>query len=219
MKSYVIIGLSSFGRYLAQFLSERHFYVIAVDPDEERVRQIKPFVTKGIIGNAKDLETLDKLGVRKADGVIVSLGEKVDDSMVVIYHLKELGVKNLYVNVHNDDHAKIIQFIEQAEVVFPEWESAYRLAQRIDNPNVLDYVPLAEDYGIIDWVPTEAFIGKTVSDLDLKHKYGVQIVSIEETVPDRVKLIPRGNHVLKATDVLVIIGKNEDLDKLKGLQK
>lgn len=219
MKSYVIIGLSSFGRYLAQFLSERHFYVIAIDSDEQRVQEVKPFVTKGIIGNAKDLETLDKLGVKKADGVIVSLGEKVDDSMVIIYHLKQLGVKKLYVNVLNDDHAKIIQFIEEAEVVFPEWESAYRLAQRIDNPSILDYVPLSEDYGIIDWVPTKSFIGKTLGELDLRNKYGVQIVSVEETVPDRVKLIPRGSHLLKESDVLVIIGKNEDLDKLKRLQE
>ena len=219
MKTYVIIGLSSFGRYLAQFLAERHFYVIAIDIDEARVQAVKPFVSKGIIGNAKDVETLEKLGVKKADGVVVSLEEKVDDSMVIIYHLRQLGVTNLYVKVLNDDHAKIVRLIEDADIIFPEKESAFKLAQRIDNPNILDYVPLSEDYSVIDWEPTKSFIGKTLGELDLKNKYGVQIISVEETIPNRVKLIPKSSHVLKESDILVVVGKNEDLEKLKNLEE
>jgi len=211
--------LSTFGVYLAKFLSERKFYIVAIDSDEQRVQEIKQHVGKAVIGDAKDLETLEKLGVKKADGVIVSLGEKVDDSMIIIYHLKQLGVKKLYVKVLNDDHEKIINLIGEADTIFPEWETAYRLAQRIDNPNILDYIPLSEEYGIIDWTPTKDFVGKTLGKLDLKNKYGVQIVSLEETVPNRVKLIPKASHVLKESDILVVIGKNEDLEKLKKLNE
>ncbi len=218
MKSFVIVGLSSFGKYLAQFLSERNFDVIAIDADEDRVEEVKPYVTKGIIGNAKDKETLEKIGVKEADGVIVSLGEKVDDSLLVIFHLKELKVEHIYVKVLTEDHAKIVNLIETSEIIFPERESAFKLAQRIDNPNILDYIPLSEGYSIIDWAPSQSFVGKTLGELDLKNKYGTQVVSIEETVPERVKMVPRANHVIKDSDVLVVIGKNENLEQLKKLE-
>lgn len=219
MKSFVIIGLSSFGNYLVQFLHERGFGVTAIDSNEERVEEVKPFVTKGIIGNAKDKETLQKIGVEEADGVIVTLGEKVDDSLLVIFHLKELNVKNLYVKVLTEDHAKIVNLIETSEIIFPERESAFKLAQRIDNPNILDYIPLSEGYSIIDWAPSESFIGKSLGELDLKNNYNIQVVSIEETVPNRVKLIPRASHLIKESDILVIIGKNEDLERLKKIDE
>lgn len=218
MKTYTIIGLSSFGRYLAQFLSERSFNVIGIDADEEKVNQVKTFVSKGIVTDAKDLESLQKIGVQKSDGVIVSLGEKVDDSMVIIYHLKQLGVKTLYVKVLNDDHAKIINLIGDAEIIFPEWESAFKLAQRIDNPNILDFIPLSDEYSILDWAPTPHFIGKTIGESDLKNKFNVMVISVEETVPSRTKLIPKSNHVIKGSDVLVLIGRNEDLGKIKKLK-
>lgn len=219
MKSFVIIGLSSFGKYLAQFLHERGFRIIAIDSDEERVEEVKSFVNKGIIGNAKDKETLQKIGVEEADGVIVSLGEKVDDSLLVIFHLKELGIKNLYVKVLTEEHAKIVNLIEMSDIIFPERESAFKLAQRIDNPNILDYIPLSEGYSIIDWAPSEKFIGKSLGELKLKNNFNIQVVSIEETVPNRVKLIPRASHVIKESDILVIIGKNEDLERLKSSQE
>lgn len=218
MKTYVIIGLSSFGRYLAEFFSERSFHVIGIDSAEEKVNQAKAFLTKGIVTDAKDMETLQKIGVQKADGVIVSLGEKVDDSMVIIYHLKKLGVQALYVKVLNDDHAKIVNLIGDAEIIFPDWESAFKLAQRIDNPNILDFVPLSDEYSILDWVPTEKFVGKSIGESDLKNKYNVMVISVEETVPSRTKLIPKSNHVIKDSDVLVLIGRNEDLEKLKKLK-
>jgi trk system potassium uptake protein TrkA len=219
MKSFVIIGLSSFGKYLVQYLHDRGFGVIAIDSNEERVEEVKPFVSKGIIGNAKSEETLQKLGVQEADGVIVSLGEKVDDSLLVIYRLKELKVKNLYVKVLTEEHAQIVNLIETSEIIFPERESAFKLAQRIDNPNILDYIPLSEGHSIIDWAPSKSFIGKTLGEVNLRKNFNIQVVSIEETVPERVKMIPRASHVIKDSDILVIIGKNEDLDRLKKIDE
>ncbi len=215
MKSFVIIGLSSFGKYLAQFLYERGFSVVAIDSDEERVEEVKPYVNKGIIGNAKSQDMLEKIGVKEADGVIVSLGEKVDDSLLVIYRLKELGIKNLYVKVLTEEHAQIVNLIETSDIIFPERESAFKLSQRIDNPNILDYIPLSEGYSIIDWAPTQSFIGKTLGEAALRSEFNIQVVSIEETVPDRIKMIPRAHHVIKDSDILVIVGKNDDLERLK----
>lgn len=217
MKTFIIIGLSSFGRYLTQFLSEKSFQVIAIDSDENNLNQVKEHISKGIVSDAKDMDILQKIGAQKADGVIVSLGEKVDDSMVIIYHLKKLGIKKLYVRVLNDDHAKIVNLIGDADIIFPEWDSAFRLAQRIDNPNILDFVPLSGEYSIMDWMPIDAVIGKSIAESELKKEYNVMVISIEETLPKRIKLIPRSNHIIKESDVLVLIGRNEDLEKLKKL--
>ena len=217
MKNYIIIGLSSFGRYLAQFLSEKYFHVIAIDSDESRVNQVKSIVSKGIVTEIKDMDTLVKIGVQKADGVIVSLDDEVNDSLIIIYHLRQLGVKNIYIKVLNEDHAKIINLIGNFEIIFPERDSAFKLAQRIDNPNILDYVPISEEYSILDWVPTGKYIGKRIGDVDLKKKYNVLVISVEEMVPNRTMLIPKANHVIKDSDVLVVIGKNEDLARLKKL--
>lgn len=217
MKSFVIIGLSSFGKYLAEYLYKRNFEVIAIDSSEENVEEVKEFLVNGIVGNAKDKNTLLKIGVKEADGVIVSLGEKVDDSLLVIFHLKKIGVQNLYVKVHTEDHARIVNLIETSEIIFPERESAFKLAQRIGNPNILDYVPLSEGYSIIDWAPTKSFIGKSLAEVDLRNKYNIQVVSVEETVPERTKFIPRADHVIKDSDILVLIGTNEDLEALQKI--
>lgn len=218
MQSFVIIGLSTFGRYLAQYLAEREFDVVVIDSDESKVEEVKPFVNKGIIANAKDKETLNRLGLKESDAVIVSLGDKMDESLLVVLYLNEIGAENVYVKVQTEEHAKIINMIGNAEIIFPERDSAFKLAQRIDNPNILDYVPLAEGYSVIDWSPSRGFIGKSIGELDLQKKYGVQVISVEETVPERVKLIPKADYVIKDSDILVIVGKNEDIQRLKNAE-
>lgn len=213
-ESFLIIGLSTFSRYLAKYLFERNFEVIAVDIDEERLEKVNSYVSKGIIGDAKDPDFLVKIGVKDVDAVIVSLGSKTNDSVMVVFHLNELEVKNIYVKVIEEDHARVLEKIGATEIIFSERESALKLAQRIDNPNVLDYIPLTEEYSIIDWTPNDEFIGKTLGELRLKNDYGVQVVSIEDG-DKKVKLIPRANHQIKKGDILVVIGENEKLEKLK----
>ncbi len=213
-ESFMLIGLSTFNRFLAKYLYERNFEVIAIDNDESRIEKVNGFVSKGIIGDAKEKTFLEKVGVKEVDAVIVSLGGKTDDSIMVVFHLNELDVENIYVKVMEEDHAKILKKIGATEFIFPEQESALRLAQRIDNPNVLDFIPLTDDYSIIDWTPDEKFIGKTLGELRLKNEYGVQVISIEDG-KEKVKLIPRASHVIKKGDILVVIGQNEHLEKLK----
>lgn len=214
MQSFMLIGMSTFARFLAKYLYERNFEVIAVDQNELRIEKVKAYVTKGIIGDAKDEDFLRKAGVTDVDAIIVSLGRKTDDSLMIVYHLTQLKIENIYVKVVEEDHAKIIQKIADCEIIFPEQESALRLAQRIDNPNVLDFIPLTEDYSIIDWTPNEEFLGKSLGELNLKKEYGVQVISIERKHKE-VKLIPKANHLIEQGDVLVVIGENNSLEKLK----
>jgi trk system potassium uptake protein TrkA len=218
MKTFAIVGLSTFGYYMAHFLAEKNFHVVVVDSNEARVEKVKPVVTKGIIADATNKETLKNLGLSEVDAVIVSLGESIDASLLVVLYLKELGVKEILVKVLTEDHAKILNIIGVSEIIFPERDSAFKLAQRIDNPDVLDYVPLTEGYSIIDLAPPRSFTGKRLGELDLRNKYGVQVIIIKEVIPENVLLIPKANHLIKESDILVLMGKNEDLDRLKKLK-
>lgn len=217
MKTFVIIGLSTFGYYMAQFLSKRNFHVIVIDADEGRVEKTKSYVRKGIIADATDKEMLNKVGLKETDAVIVSLGDSIDASLLVVLYLKEMGIENIYVKVLTEEHAKILNIIGASEIIFPERDSAFKLAQRVDNPDVLDYIPLTEGYSIIDLAPPASFLGKTLGELDLRNKYGVQVIIIKEFVPERVTLIPRANYLIKDSDLLVVMGKDEDLEGLKNL--
>jgi trk system potassium uptake protein TrkA len=218
MKTFVIIGLSTFGQYMAQYLAERKFNIVAIDADEQRVERVKPYVKKGIIADATDKETLKKLGLQDADAVIVSLGESIDASLLAVLYLRELGCKEIHVKVLTEEHAKILNLIGVSEIIFPERDSAYKIAQRIDNPNILDYVPVIEGYSIVDLAPPASFTGKTLGELDLRNKYGVQVIIIKEIIPENVVVIPTASHVIKDSDLLVVMGKNEDLDRVKSLK-
>lgn len=214
----MIIGLSTFGQYMAQYLAERKFNIVAIDADEQRVERVKPYVKKGIIADATDKETLKKLGLQDADAVIVSLGESIDASLLAVLYLRELGCKEIHVKVLTEEHAKILNLIGVSEIIFPERDSAYKIAQRIDNPNILDYVPVIEGYSIVDLAPPASFTGKTLGELDLRNKYGVQVIIIKEIIPENVVVIPTASHVIKDSDLLVVMGKNEDLDRVKSLK-
>lgn len=214
----MIIGLSTFGQYMAQYLAERKFNIVAIDADEQRVERVKPYVKKGIIADATDKETLKKLGLKDADAVIVSLGESIDASLLTVLYLRELGCKEIHVKVLTEEHAKILNLIGVSEIIFPERDSAYKIAQRIDNPNILDYVPVIEGYSIVDLAPPASFTGKTLGELDLRNKYGVQVIIIKEIIPENVVVIPTASHVIKDSDLLVVMGKNEDLDRVKSLK-
>lgn len=217
MKSFAVIGLSTFGYYMAQFLAEREMEVVVVDSDEKRVEQIKGVVTKGIIADAVDREVLKSLGLADMDAAIVSLGEDIDASLLVALYLKELGLKEIFVKVMTEDHATILTMMGDFEIIFPERDSAYRLAQRIDNPDILDYVPLTEGYSIIDLAPPGDFIGKNLGELDLRNKHGIQVVIIKEKFPKEKIHVPRADYVIKESDVLVVMGKNEDLEEIRKL--
>jgi len=217
MRSFAIIGMSNFGAFLTRFLAQRGFQIMAIDSDEAKIEKIKPYVQKAVIADATDKETLANLGLSDVDVVIVSLGEKIDASILVTLYLKELGVKEIIVKVLSEDHGKILERIGATAVIFPERDMAYRIAQSLGNPNVLEYIPLSPGYSIIEIAPPPKFVGKTLKELDLRNKYGVQIIVIKEVIHDKVVLIPKANHVVKDSDILVALGRDEDLRKIQSL--
>ncbi len=218
MRHFAVIGMSSFGYYLCKFMAERGFYVLAIDNDEVKINRVKDFVQKAVIADATDKETLERLGLGDFDGVVVSLGDRIDASILVTLYLRQLGVDEIIAKAITEDHGKILDLIGATTVLFPEKDMAYRLAHSLDNVNVLDYIPLTSDVSIIEMAPPNSFLGKTLAELDLRRKYHVQVLMIKELVPENVVVIPTGDHVIKDSDVLVVMGKDEDLKRLESLK-
>ncbi|MBN2401184.1 MAG: TrkA family potassium uptake protein [Spirochaetes bacterium] len=213
MKNITIIGLSSFGFYLCKSLSKLGFNLMAIDIKEEQVNQVKTFARKAVIGDATDKNYLMKLGITDFDIVVVSVGNKIDTSILITLYLKELGIKNIVAKAINDDHAKILEKIGATQIIFPERDMAERMSHTIASPNFLDYIPLTEGFSLIESAPVTDWQGKMLKELDLRKKYQIQIVMVRELIPERV-VIPDGDFIIKDSDILYIIGRNENIQLL-----
>lgn len=218
MRKFAIIGLSSFGFYLSKYLSEKRFYVMAIDYDETTIEKIEPFVNKAVIADARDKDTLENLNISDFEVVIVSLGGHIDSSILVTLYLKELSVKEIIVKAVTEDHGKILDRIGATTVIFPEKDMAFRVARRISSSNILDAIPLTSGLSILELGPPSEFLGKTIGELNIRQKYGIQIVVIKEVIPENLIIIPTPDHIIKDSDILICLGEDESFQKLLNVK-
>ncbi len=216
MGKFVVLGLGSFGFYMAKTLYENGQEVIAVDNDEGIIEKIKDFSTQAFVADATDKETLESIGVKEADAVIVGLGPRMEPSILSVLYLRELGVKEIIVKALNEDHQKILEVLGATEVIYPEKDIAIRTAHKIMSGNVIDFLPLAPGYSIQQIAPPADFIGKSLRELDLRRKYGIQVIAVKEIIPEKLHLIPSGDFVIKESDMLLVVGKDEDIRRLSS---
>lgn len=217
MRQFAVIGLSSFGYYLCRQLADRGHQVIAIDRDASKVESVQEFVEKAVLADAVDKEMLSQLGVSDMDVVIVCLGEQIDASILATLHLKELGAKEIWVKAMTEDHGKVLHMIGANNVIFPEKDMAERVAYSLSNSNVLEHIPLAAGYSIMELAPPGGFVGKTLGELDLPRKYSVMVLVIKELVPENIVSMPSSSYRIKDSDVLVVTGKDTDLKRLQSL--
>jgi trk system potassium uptake protein TrkA len=214
MKRVVVIGLGIFGFNIAKDLYENGIEVIAVDKDKEVVQKIKDFSTKAVLADGTDKEVMESIGIQEDDVVIISFGENLAASTLITLHLKEMKVKNIIVKAPNEDHKHVLEKVGATEVIIPEREIADKVAKSIISPNILDYIPLSEDYTISEIVPPASFMGKTIGELHLRSKHHIEVIAIREMLPERLTMVPRADFVIKDSDVLVVIGKEKDIQKI-----
>jgi trk system potassium uptake protein TrkA len=215
MKRVVVIGLGIFGFNIAKDLYENGIEVIAIDKNKDIVQKIKDFSTKAIFADGTDKEVIDSIGILEEDIVIISFGEDLAASTLITLHLKELKVKTIIVKAPNEDHKRVLEKVGATEVIIPERAMADKVAKSIISPNILEYIPLSEDYTISEIAPPASFNGKTISDLRLRSKYHVEVIAVREMLPERLTMVPRADFLIKDSDVLVVIGKEGDIQKIK----
>ena len=215
MRRVVVIGLGIFGTQLARQLYESGLEVVAVDKSRDVVQRIKDHSTKAVLADATDKEVLESIGIDAKDTVVISFGEDLSASTLLTLYLREMKVKEIIVKVPNEDYKRILLKVGASEAIIPEREMANKVARSIISPNVLEYLPISEDYTIVELAPPTAFIGKSLADLDLRKKYTLQVIAIRDVLTNKMQLVPRASAIIKDSDVLVIIGKEDDIRKIK----
>lgn len=215
MKRVIVVGLGIFGFNIAKELYENGLEVIAIDKHKETIQKIKDFSSRAILADATDKELLESIGIQEDDVVIVSFGEDLAASTLLTLHLKEFNVKEIIVKAPNEDHKRILEKVGATEVIIPEKEMASKVAKSLISPNVLDYIPLSQDYTICEIAPPSSFLGKTIGDLQLRKKHHIGVIASRDVLTDQIQMIPAADFVIKDSDILVVIGKEKDIQKMK----
>jgi trk system potassium uptake protein TrkA len=215
VKRVIVVGLGIFGFNIAKDLYESGLEVIAIDKSKETIQKIKDFSTRAILADATDKELLETIGIQEDDVVIISFGDDLAASTLMTLHLKEFNVKEIIVKVPNEDHKRILEKVGATEVIIPEKEMADKVAKSLISPNVLDYIPLSQDYTICEIAPPSSFLGKTIGELQLRKKHHIGVIASRDVLTDQIQMIPSADFVIKDSDILVVIGKEQDIQKLK----
>ena len=215
MKSYVVIGLGLFGQALARQLCELDAEVLAIDIRQDLVDQIADEVTRAVSTNAQDKEELRKLGVRDMDCAIVSIGDDLAASVLITMNLMELEVPYIVCKAHDETHRRVLEKLGANRVVIPEQENAQRLGRSLHSHNVLEYIELSEDYGILEIPAPKTWVGKTLKDLNIRAKLGVNIIAVESGKKTNVS--PSADYRILEGDIMVVLGDNYSLEAVQKL--
>jgi len=214
MKSYVVIGLGLFGSSAARQLSALGAEVLAIDTNSELVQQVSGDVTSAVVADARDAEVLRALGAHTCDCAIVAIGDDLAGSVLATMNLKELGIGRIVCKAHDETHRRVLEKLGADKVVIPEKEVADKLARSLTSHNVLDFIELSNDYGIVEIPAPKAWVGKNLKELNVRAKLGVNIIAIERR--DKISVSPRAEFELAKDDILVVLG---DYDSLALMQE
>ncbi|MBS5885357.1 MAG: TrkA family potassium uptake protein [Clostridium sp.] len=214
-KQFVIIGLGRFGSSIAKTLYSLGNDVLAIDKDEDIVQEIADSVTHAVQLDATDENALRALGIRNFDVAVVTIGDNIQSSIMATLLVKELGVKYIIAKGHSDLHAKVLYKIGADRVVLPEKDMGVRVAHNLVSANILDYIELSEDYSVMEIQVLNEWSGKTLNELRLRSKYGINVMAIKRG--DEVNLSPSAEDIIEDNDVIVAIGSAEDLNRLEGM--
>lgn len=210
-----VIGLGQFGSALALELKKQKHHVTAMDSDSRAVSRVQDVVDQAVVADCTDRSLLEELGLNLVDGAVISLGDHLGASILTTLHLKEMGVGRIVAKAVSPEHEKILKRVGAGEVVFPERDAAQRLARSLADPNLLDFLPIGDEFSVAELAPPNALVGKSLAELSLRREYGVNVIAVRELVPERTHLVPSPDYVLKDSDVLVVAGRQEDLERLR----
>lgn len=219
MKQFAVIGLGRFGFSVAETLAEKNCQVLAIDIDEEKVQDISEFVTHAVQVDATDEKALKAVGIGDVDVAVVAIGA-IEASILIALILKEMGIKKIVAKAASADHGKILERVGATRVIFPERDMGSRLASNLLAPKVVDYINLSDAYSVLEMAPPKNFIGKSLRDIDVRAKYGLNVIGIKkptslEGKEERINLSPKADDVIRGGDILIVIGSNKNIEKMK----
>ena len=215
MKSYIVIGLGKFGSQAAKRLYELSCDVLAIDRNSDLVQPISNQVTQAVVADARDKEVLRALGAKDFECAIVAIGDDLADSVLATMNLKELGVPYIVCKASDETHRQVLMKLGADRVVIPEQEHADRLANNQSSPNVLDYIEISEEYGIIEIPAPKGWQGKSLKELNVRAKLGVNIIAVETN--GHINVSPSADYKIAPEDVMVVLGDTAALEAVQKL--
>ncbi len=213
-KQFVAIGCGRFGSSLALKLMEMGAEVMVIDKNEEVIQNIADKVTYAVQADVTDENTLKSLGIRNFDVAVISIGADIQSSILVTLVAKEVGIKYIVAKAQNESHSKVLYKIGADRVVFPEREMGVRIAKNLVSDNILDYIQLAPDYSIMEILALEEWHDKSLKEINMRGTYGINVMAIKKSTTINIAVGP--DDLIKAEDVLVVIGHNDDLKKIEN---
>jgi len=212
-KEFVVIGLGRFGGSICRALYEQGMEVMAIDIDEDRVNEFAAIASHAVVADTTDESVLKDLGIRNFDHVIVAIGDDIQSSILTTLMLKEIGVKNITAKAQNDYHEKVLRKIGADHVVHPERDMGRRIAHNIVSNNVLDYLELSDEHSIVEIVANQLLAGHSLIDLDIRARYGINIVAIKRG--REIIVSPQADEVIRDKDILIVIGADTDINRFE----
>ena len=227
MKRFAVMGLGSFGSNLARSLTSKGAEVLAIDIDEHAVDDIKEDVTQAVVADASDKKAMLSLDIESFDCVIVSLGERVDATILVALFLRKVGVRKIVVKAISEDHAEALRSVGATNVVIPEKDMAFKIADSLITPNLIDFIPVSEGLSVVEMKPPSECAGKTLAELKLRNRFNLQVLAVKtDRASGDTASVNSGADSIVITDasfrigkrhVLIIMGANEDIEKFREL--
>ncbi len=225
MRQFTVIGIGQFGFSVAKTLAENKCQVLAIDTDEVQVESVSNIVTHAVQADATDEKTLRALEIEQMDVGIVCLGH-VEASILVSLLLKEMGVKMVVTKALTPLHAKVLRKIGVDRIIFPERDMGSRVAESLVSPNILEHIELSPNHSVVEIVAPVEFAGKTLKQVNVRAKYGVNVIAIKRKLPsideagdteiqEEINIAPEADDEINEGDVLLIVGLAKDIEKMR----
>jgi trk system potassium uptake protein TrkA len=228
MRQFAVIGLGRFGYSVAETLIKKGYEVLAIDKDEAKIEAVSDFATYAVQCDATDMKALKAVSAQNVDVAVVSIGEDMEASILIVMTLKEMGVGQIIAKAVTPIHGRILVNLGVTEVIFPERDAAIRLAHRLIAPNVLEYLELSPGYSIEEIAVPLKIAGKKLKESQIRTLFGVNVIAIRKKATRLVKGTVKteeifnvslsAEDILEKGDILVIVGREEDLERFSKLE-
>ena len=216
-KEFVIFGVGDFGMNVAKTLANSGATVMVVDKEESQLEKIASEVTHTICADATNPEAMKQLGIRNYDGAIVGIGHNLETSALITMQLKEMDVPFIMVKASTDIEGRILTRVGADKVIFPDREMGIRVGNDIINGNYFEAIELSDEYSIVDMAVPSSWVGKTLQQLNVRSKYGISIIGIRGL--EELNVNPAADYRLLAQDILIVLGHNTEIQRLREIKE
>jgi trk system potassium uptake protein TrkA len=213
-RRFAVLGLGQLGRALCRELTRLGCEVLAVDASPRKVEAVRDDVTMAAAADIRDREAMKELFTTRFDAAIIAIGGSLEAAIMATLYLKELGVREVWAEANTEDRAHVLERIGVTRIVSPERDIGRRIAQRLANPDLMEFLPLAEGYGVVEIEAPSWSHGRTLADLDLRRTMNLAVIAIRKA-DGGVAVVPGGATKLEHKDMITLVGRDEDLTRFR----